>query len=69
MDVNSFTQIVSLIGFPAVMCLVFAWLLYREQNIHREENQKTNELINANTLALTELRGAIDELRHSVKPD
>ena len=55
MDFNSVLQAVSTVGFPIVMCLVFAWYIKDLNESHKEETEKFTEALNSNTIVLQKL--------------
>ena len=59
MDVTMITQAVSTLGFPIVACGVLAYLLYKEQMMHKEETKNFTNAINDLTIALTKLSDSI----------
>lgn len=59
MDATMITQTVSTLGFPIVACGVLAYLLYKEQMMHKEETKNFTNAINKLTIALTKLSDSI----------
>lgn len=55
MDFNVIMQAISTVGFPIVMCLVFAWYIKYLNEGHKEETEKFTDALNANTLVLQKL--------------
>ena len=55
MDFNSLIQSISTVGFPIVMCLVFAWYIKDLNENHKEETEKFTEALNSNTIVLQKL--------------
>lgn len=55
MDFSSVTQAVSTVGFPIVMCFIFAWYNKDLNDSHKEETEKLTEALNSNTLVLQKL--------------
>lgn len=77
-DLTSIVQLIGSLGFPVAACLVMGWYVkyITDQNRvelgklndqHREEMNSITEALNNNTLALTELKGAL--LREEVVKD
>lgn len=62
MDINTISQAISLIGFPAVACGALFWLLYKVMEQHRSETARMTDSVNANTVALKELATLIRSL-------
>ena len=46
---------VSTVGFPIVMCLLLLYVLYKQNEEHKEEMTKMNESLANNTLAIQRL--------------
>lgn len=72
MDVTQIAQIVSTLGFPIAMCLLFFWYITKRdeqhkeeikaiQDQHREESAKMTEAINNNTLVVQRLLDKIGD--------
>ena len=66
MDASQIVQIVSTLGFPIAMCLLFFWYITKRdeqhsteikaiQEQHRDETAKMTEAINNNTLVIQRL--------------
>ena len=55
MDFNSVLQAISTVGFPIVMCLIFAWYIKDLNESHKEETEKFTEALNSNTIVLQKL--------------
>lgn len=64
MDYNSITTVISAVGFPIVACGALFWNQITMQKQHEEEISQLREVINANTLALVELRDAVGGIKH-----
>lgn len=59
MDIQTFMQAISTVGFPISCCMIMFWYLQKEQESHKEEMQTVTEALNKNTLVLTELKELI----------
>lgn len=59
MDPTAITQMISTVGFPIAACCVMFWYMNQERESHKQEIDKLTEVLQANTLALTELKDAI----------
>ena len=46
---------ISTVGFPIVMCLLLLYVLYKQNEEHKEEMNKMNESLANNTLAIQHL--------------
>lgn len=60
MDFNVIIQAISTVGFPIVMCLVFAWYIKELNESHKVETEKFTDALNANTLVLQKLCDAMN---------
>lgn len=60
MDFSAVLQAISTVGFPIVMCLIFAWHIKDLNEGHREETEKFTEALNSNTLVLQKLCDAMN---------
>lgn len=59
MDANFILQAISSVGFPIVACAALAFLLYREQENHKQETNQFTRAINELTIALTKLSDSL----------
>lgn len=59
MDANFILQAISSVGFPIVACGALAFLLYREQENHKQETNRFTTAINDLTIALTKLSDSL----------
>lgn len=59
MDANTVSTLISSVGFPISACCVMFWYMNKERESHKEEIDNLTTVLNANTLALTELKDAI----------
>ena len=66
MEANTLVQIISTVGFPIFACCALGYLLYREQNEHKEEIQKLTEALNGNTTIMAQLKQLLEDLRHGL---
>lgn len=55
MDANVISQVISNIGFPAVMCLLMYHQMNKQTEAHAEEISKLTSVINDNTVATKQL--------------
>ena len=51
---------ISTVGFPIVACIVLAVILYKQNEMHKDEMKEVKEAINNNTIALTKLTDKIE---------
>ena len=51
---------VSTVGFPIVMCLLLLYVLYKQNEEHKEEMNKMNESLANNTLAIQRLTDILE---------
>ena len=57
-----FDEMLTLIGnyaFPICCCVYLFFSSAKEREAHKEEMQKMTDALNSNTVAITELRGAL----------
>ena len=55
MNASDVLNAVSTVGFPIVMCLLLLYVLYQQNEEHKEEMNKMNESLANNTLAIQRL--------------
>lgn len=55
MDVSAITQLISNVGFPIACCIAMYITLNKQSQNHKEEMAKLAEVVNQNTIAVTEL--------------
>lgn len=55
MDAQSYTNLISSVGFPIVMCLIMVKLMMRMEESHKAEIDSLKEALNSNTNVLTKL--------------
>lgn len=55
MDAQSYTNLISSVGFPIVMCLIMVKLMMRMEESHKAEIDSLKEALNSNTNVLTRL--------------
>lgn len=60
MDITDITNLISSVGFPIVMCIVLFKYMEKNDDKREEEAKELREVINNNTLVLTELVSKID---------
>ena len=63
MEPNTIVQIISTVGFPIFACCALGYLLYREQNEHKDEISKLTEALNGNTIIMTELTQLLQDMK------
>lgn len=51
---------ISTVGFPIVMCLLLLYVLYKQNEEHKEEMNKMNESLANNTLAIQRLTDILE---------
>lgn len=64
MEPNTIVQIISTVGFPIFACVALGYLLYREQNEHKEEMNTLTDALNRNTVVMAELKQLLEDLKH-----
>lgn len=55
MDAQFYTNLISSVGFPIVMCLIMVKLMMRMEESHKAEIDSLKEALNSNTNVLTKL--------------
>ena len=55
MDSQTYTNLISSVGFPIVMCLIMVKLMMRMEESHKTEIDSLKEALNSNTNVLTRL--------------
>lgn len=55
MDAQAYTNLISSVGFPIVMCLIMVKLMMRMEESHKTEIDSLKEALNSNTNVLTRL--------------
>ena len=63
MEINELLNAVSTVGFPIFATCGIGWLLYREQQAHKEETNSLKEAINSNTIVMAELKQLLEDER------
>ncbi len=63
MEPNTIVQIISTVGFPIFACVALGYLLYREQNEHKEEMNTLTDALNRNTVVMAELKQLLEDLK------
>ena len=61
MDIQNVIQIISNVGFPIAATAALYMQLAKEQENHKEEMNALKDVIQANTIALTELKEKIND--------
>ena len=56
---------VSTVAFPIVMCLLLLYVLYKQNEEHKEEMNKMNESLANNTLAIQRLTDILEGRDHN----
>ena len=67
MEPKTIVQIISTVGFPIFACVALGYLLYREQNEHKEEIGKLTEALNGNTTIMAQLKQLLEDLRNGIQ--
>ena len=55
MDTQAYTNLISSVGFPIVMCFIMVKLMARMEESHKAEIDSLKDSLNNNTNALTRL--------------
>ena len=67
MDVSMIMQAIGTLGFPIVAAAAMFWLVNKHNDQHKEEMTVVKEALNANTLALVELKNALEDKRNEAR--
>lgn len=62
MDAQSYTNLISSVGFPIVMCLIMVKLMARMEESHKAEIDSLKDSLNNNTNVLTRLEAMFSML-------
>lgn len=55
MDAQTIMSAISTVGFPIVMSLILLYIMYQQNEQHKEEMDNLKDALNNNTLALQHL--------------
>lgn len=58
---NEVVTLISTVGFPAAMCVLLMWYVYKTQESHAKEIKDLKDALNKNTIAVTRL---VERLGH-----
>lgn len=61
MDPNIIIQAITSVGFPIVAAAAMFWMVNKQSEQHREEMNAVRDALAANTLAIVELKNALDK--------
>ena len=61
MDINTITTLISSVGFPIFCCIAIFYYMQKESEKHAEEVKNLTDVLQANTLAITQLKDALDK--------
>ena len=61
MDINTITTLISSVGFPIFCCIAIFYYMQKEAEKHAEEIKNLTDVLQANTLAITQLKDALDK--------
>ena len=62
MDTQAYTNLISSVGFPIVMCLIMVKLMARMEESHKAEIDSLKDSLNNNTNVLTRLEAMFSML-------
>lgn len=60
MDIQVILQAISTVGFPIVVSAAMFWMVNKQSEQHKEEMDAVRASLDKNTLALLELKNAIE---------
>lgn len=66
MDVNSFIQVISTLGFPICMCVALFWYMIKQNEQHEQESREMRDAINKLEIAITRLTDKIGGEKYEV---
>ena len=55
MDTNAITTLITSVGFPIVVCLIWFWYIKTMTESHKDEVKQLTEAIQNNTLVMQQL--------------
>lgn len=55
MSMNEVTSLISNVGFPIAVCVALFYFMMKQEDRHKDETDKINATVEANTKVLTEL--------------
>ena len=65
-DFAAVADFINNVGFPIAMVAAMGYILYKEQQNHREESDRFVEAINNNTSALAELKLIVSDFKETL---
>lgn len=65
-DFAAVADFINNVGFPVAMVAVLGYILYKEQQNHKEESDRFVEAINNNTAALAELKLMVADFKETL---
>lgn len=65
-DFAAVADFINSVGFPIAMVAVMGYILYKEQQNHKEESDRFVEAINNNTTALAELKLIVSDFKETL---
>lgn len=65
-DFAAVAEFINSVGFPIAMVAVMGYILYKEQQNHKEESDRFVEAINNNTNALAELKLIVADFKETL---
>ncbi len=67
MDVNMIMQAVGTLGFPIVAAAAMFWMVNNQNKLHKEEMDSIKDVLQSNTIALVELKDALEDKRNEAR--
>lgn len=62
MDIGNITALISSVGFPIAACIALFYFMMTMLKEHKEEINALRASLEANTLAITELKGLLENV-------
>ena len=67
MDVSMIMQAIGTLGFPIVAAAAMFWMVNNQNKLHKEEMDIIKDVLQANTIALVELKDALEDRKDEAR--
>ena len=61
MDITAIIEVVNTVGFPIACVIVMFYMLNKERETHKEENERMIEALNNNTIVLENIKTILQD--------
>lgn len=61
MDITAIIEVVNTVGFPIACVVVMFYMLNKERETHKEENERMIEALNNNTIVLENIKTILQD--------